>query len=55
SSMQDISELNKNLDHAFSMKDLGAAKRIFCMQIHRDGKNMKLYLSQEAYINNVLE
>lgn len=45
SSMQDIVELKENLAHTFAMKDLGAVKKIFGMRIHRDRKNMKLYLS----------
>ncbi|KAH9307360.1 hypothetical protein KI387_035271, partial [Taxus chinensis] len=55
SSMQDIVELKEKLAHTFAMKDLGAAKKILGMQIHRDRKNMKLYLSLEHYINKVLE
>ncbi|KAH9289197.1 hypothetical protein KI387_033314, partial [Taxus chinensis] len=55
SNMQEICELKGNLAHTFAMKDLGFAKIILGMQICRDKKNKKLYLSQEAYINKVLE
>ncbi|KAH9288722.1 hypothetical protein KI387_032839 [Taxus chinensis] len=55
SSLQDIGELKEKLAHTFAMKYLGVAKKIIDMQIHRDRKNMKLYLSQEDYINKVLE
>ena len=37
------------------MKDLGAAKRILGMQISRDRKKKTLTLSQQAYIEKVLE
>ncbi|KAH9313614.1 hypothetical protein KI387_022241, partial [Taxus chinensis] len=51
----DISELKEKLAHTFELKDLGAAEKILGMQIHRDMNNMQLYLSQEHYINKVLE
>ena len=37
------------------MKDLGAAKKKLGMEIHRDQKVGKLYLSQKNYIEKVLE
>ena len=37
------------------MKDLGSAKQILGMKISRDRKNNKLWLSQESYIEKVLE
>jgi hypothetical protein len=37
------------------MKDLGAAKKILGMRITRDKKNCKLTLSQDEYIEKVLE
>ena len=37
------------------MKDLGSAKRILSMKMSHDRKNGKLWLSQEAYIEKVLE
>ena len=43
------------MSKTFSMKDLGAAKQILGMRILRDRKNKKLWLSQEKYIEKVLE
>ena len=37
------------------MKDLGAAKQILGMIITRDGKNRKLTLYKNEYIQNVLK
>jgi hypothetical protein len=37
------------------MKDLGAAKHILGMEIHRDRKIGKLWLSQQKYVEKVLE
>ena len=37
------------------MKDLGAAKKILGMEIHRDQSVGKLYLSQKRYIEKLLE
>jgi hypothetical protein len=37
------------------MKDLGPAKQILGMEITRDRKNKKLWLSQEKYVERVLE
>jgi len=36
------------------MKDLGATKEILDMEIHRDQKADKLYLSQMKYLEKVL-
>jgi hypothetical protein len=55
SNMQDINVLKKKLANSFSMKDLGAAKKILGMRITRDRKNHKLTLSQGEYIEKVLE
>uniref|UniRef100_A0A2N9H483 Integrase catalytic domain-containing protein n=1 Tax=Fagus sylvatica TaxID=28930 RepID=A0A2N9H483_FAGSY len=40
---------------SFDMKDLGPARQILGMQILRDRKAKKLWLSQEKYIERVLE
>lgn len=45
-SMDDINKLKSQLSKEFEMKDLGAAKKILGMEIHRDRKKGKLYLSQ---------
>ena len=37
------------------MKDLGAAKKILGMEIHKNREARKLYLSQKKYIEKVLE
>jgi hypothetical protein len=47
--------LKKKLANSFSMKDLGAAKKILGMRITRDRKNQKLTLSQGEYTEKVLE
>jgi len=43
--MKEINRLNVQLFRAFDMKDLGVAKHILGMEIHRDGKNGELWLS----------
>ena len=50
-----IERLKKELNKSFTMKDLGSAKQILGMKISREMKNMKLWLSQESYIEKVLE
>ena len=55
SNMQDINVLKKKLVNSFAMKDLGAANKILGMRITRDRKNHKLALSQDEYIEKVLE
>jgi Reverse transcriptase (RNA-dependent DNA polymerase) len=44
--MSDIAKLKVKLKTEFQMKDLGAAKKILGMEISRDRKENKLYLSQ---------
>ncbi|KAG9457669.1 hypothetical protein H6P81_002177 [Aristolochia fimbriata] len=53
--MKKIDELKKRLANQFSMKDLGEAKQLLGMQITRDKKKKKLWLSQEGYVKKVLE
>jgi hypothetical protein len=36
------------------MKDLGETKKILGMEIHRDRKNGKLWLSQQKYVEKIL-
>lgn len=50
-----ISQLKKELSKSFDMKDLGPAQQILGMQIVRDRNNRRLWLSQEKYIERVLE
>ncbi|CAH9088439.1 unnamed protein product [Cuscuta epithymum] len=50
-----IDNLKKDLSMSFDMKDLGPAKQILGMEIARDRKARKLWLSQEKYIERVLQ
>lgn len=50
-----IGDLKKDLSKSFDMKNLGSAKQILGMQILRDRKAKKLWLSQEKYVERVLE
>ncbi|KAG9444920.1 hypothetical protein H6P81_016260 [Aristolochia fimbriata] len=53
--MKKIDDLKKRLANQFSMKDLGEAKQLLGMQLTRDKKKKKLWLSQEGYVKKVLE
>ena len=50
-----IRKLKSDLSKSFDMKDLGPAKQILGMEITRDRKAKKLWLSQERYVERVLE
>ena len=50
-----IKKLKRELSKSFAMKDLGPAKKILGMKIIRDRKKKELWLSQERYIEKVLE
>ncbi|KAK2997449.1 hypothetical protein RJ639_025454 [Escallonia herrerae] len=50
-----ILHLKKLLSRDFDMKDLGSAKKIFGMEIHRDRKAGKLWVTQKSYVEKVLE
>jgi hypothetical protein len=50
-----VGSLKKELFKSFDMKDLGPARQILGMQILCDGKAKKLWLSQEKYVERVLE
>jgi len=50
-----ITKLKSQLSNEFEMKDLRAAKKILGMEIHRDRKAGKLYLSQRTYLKKVLD
>ncbi|KAG7597916.1 Reverse transcriptase RNA-dependent DNA polymerase [Arabidopsis suecica] len=52
---EDISQLKRELSQRFDMKDLGAAKRILGMEIIRNRAEGALWLSQEDYLNKILE
>lgn len=53
-SKSDIQKLKDLLSAEFDMKDLGAAKKILGMEIHREREKKKLFLSQKSYIQKVL-
>ncbi|KAG8500580.1 hypothetical protein CXB51_002706 [Gossypium anomalum] len=50
----EIRKVKAQLSEEFEMKDLGPAKNILGMEILRDRKASKLYLSQKGYIEKVL-
>ena len=50
-----IDRLKRELSKSFAMKELGLTKQILGLNISRDRKNRKLWLSQESYIEKVLE
>ena len=50
-----ISKLKEELAESFEMKDLSPAKQILGMEITRDRKNRRLWLSQERYVERILE
>ena len=54
-SMTKISKLKQQLASEFEMKDLGGACKILGMEIQRDRKAVKLWLSQRRYLEKVLE
>jgi fibronectin type 3 domain-containing protein len=55
SDLKKIKALKERLESEFVMKDLGAARQIIEMRITRNRKDRKLWLSQEKYIENVLQ
>ncbi|KAG8502523.1 hypothetical protein CXB51_001167 [Gossypium anomalum] len=50
----EIRKVKVQLSEEFEMKDLGPAKKILAMEILRDRKVSKLYLSKKGYIEKVL-
>ncbi|KAG8493315.1 hypothetical protein CXB51_010698 [Gossypium anomalum] len=50
-----IEKLKQELSKSFAMKDLGPAKQILGIRLTRDRKARKLWLSQERYIEKVLQ
>ena len=51
----DIQSLKRELSKSFAMKGLVPTKQILGMKIVRDRKNGKLWLSQQKYIEKVLD
>ena len=54
-SMDEINKLKAQMARTFDMKDLGVAKQILGIEIHRVRKNGKLSFSQEKYVEKILE
>ena len=54
-SMCEVNKLKSLLHKEFEMKNLGVAKKILGMEIRRDRKARKLWLSQKNYIKKVVE
>ena len=50
-----IRKLKAQLNSEFEMKELGAAKKILGMEIHRNRQAGKLFLSQQKYIERLLD
>ena len=50
-----LQELKCKLKYAFSMKDLGNAENILGIRIRRDRQIKLLFVSQDKYIEKVLE
>ena len=50
-----VNKLKILLSKEFDMKDLGAAKKILGMEIHRDRDANRLWLSQASYVKKMLE
>ena len=53
--MFEVKKVKEMFKVEFEMKDLGATKKILGMEISRDREKGRLYLSQEKYIERVLE
>ena len=53
--MSEINRLKAQLTSEIEMKNLGAAKKILGIEIHRDRKADTLFLSQKTYIEKLLE
>jgi hypothetical protein len=50
----EINRLNAHMARTFNMKDLGAARKILGMEIFRDRRNGKIWLSQQKYVEKIL-
>ena len=53
--LDEISRLKDQMARTFDMKDLGAAKQILAIEIHRHKRNGKLSFSQEKYVEKIIE
>jgi hypothetical protein len=54
-SIAEVNKLKVLLSREFEMKDLGIAKKILGMEIHRNRDTKRLWLFQAGYVNKVLE
>ena len=54
-SMSEVNKLKILLSTKFDMEDLGAAKKILRMEIHRNIVLWRLWLSRSDYVGKVLE
>ena len=54
-SMDAVKRLKRALSSEFEMKDLGPAEKILRMEIYKDRYKGMLHLSQEKYVQKVLE
>ena len=52
--MEKINKLKAQMARTFSMKEIGVAKQILGIEIHRDRRNGKLICSQEKYVEKIL-
>ena len=50
-----IDKLKKDLSSEFEMKDLSEVKKVLGMEINRDQKSDKVYLTQKGYSKKVLQ
>ncbi|XP_050888643.1 uncharacterized protein LOC127093784 [Lathyrus oleraceus] len=53
--VEDVMKVKVELNKEFDMKDLGAASRILWIDIRRDKKQSQLCLSQDTYLQKILE
>ena len=53
--VEDLIKVKVKLNKEFDMKDLGVASIIFRIDIQRDRKQPRLWLSQETYLKKILE
>jgi hypothetical protein len=53
-SITEINRLKAQMDRSFDMKDLGEARQILGMEISRDMRNGKIWLSQRKYVEKLL-
>ena len=52
-SMVKVNKLKSLLSKEFDMKDLGAAKKILGMEIHKNRASGRLWLSQYSYVESI--